>query len=87
MNISAILCHYSCNGILLQESLCAVHQRFSNWLKSAGASFDHLHKQLVALDDWGSSIHSQTEMLRKNPNVFNEFGANLASKLNLMIAK
>jgi galactose-1-phosphate uridylyltransferase len=26
-------------------------------------------------------------MLRKNPNVFNEYGANLASKLNLMIAE
>lgn len=24
---------------------------FQNWLRPAGASFDHLHKQLVALDE------------------------------------
>jgi len=26
---------------------------FQNWLRDAGASFDHLHKQIVALDEWG----------------------------------
>ena len=27
---------------------------FQNWLKPAGASFDHLHKQLVAVDERGA---------------------------------
>ena len=26
---------------------------FQNWLRPAGASFDHLHKQLVAIDEYG----------------------------------
>jgi galactose-1-phosphate uridylyltransferase len=60
---------------------------FQNWLRAAGASFDHLHKQIVALDEWGSSIEQQTRMLREDPNVFNEFGANFAAHHNLVFAE
>jgi galactose-1-phosphate uridylyltransferase len=60
---------------------------FQNWLRAAGASFDHLHKQLVALDEWGSSITNQIKMLREDPNVFNEFGANFAAHHNLVFAE
>jgi len=60
---------------------------FQNWLRPAGASFDHLHKQLVALDEWGSSIDTQIRMLRDDRNVFNEFGANFASHHNLVFAE
>ncbi len=60
---------------------------FQNWLRPAGASFDHLHKQIVALDEWGASIEDQIAMLRSDPNVFNEFGANFAAHHNLVFAE
>jgi galactose-1-phosphate uridylyltransferase len=60
---------------------------FQNWLRPAGASFDHLHKQLVALDEWGSSIETQVRMLRDDANVFNEYGANFAAHHNLVFAE
>ncbi len=60
---------------------------FQNWLKPAGASFDHLHKQLVAIDEWGVSIEREMALLRKNPNIYNEMGANLAIYFNLVIAE
>ncbi len=60
---------------------------FQNWLGPAGASFDHLHKQLVGLDEWGASIRHQVDMLRMDPNVFNEYGANLASMQNFVFAE
>ncbi len=60
---------------------------FQNWLSQAGASFDHLHKQLVGLDDWGASIRHQIEMLRADSNVFNAYGANLAAMHNLIFAE
>lgn len=60
---------------------------FQNWLAPAGASFDHLHKQLVGLDEWGSSIRHQVEMLRQDINVYNQFGANLAAMHNLIFAE
>lgn len=60
---------------------------FQNWLKPAGASFDHLHKQLVALDEWGNTIEEQTDMVRRDPNVFNTYGANFAAMMNLIVAE
>ncbi len=60
---------------------------FQNWLRPAGASFDHLHKQIVALDEWGASIENQIRMLRDDPNVFNQFGANFAAHHNLVFAE
>ncbi len=60
---------------------------FQNWLRAAGASFDHLHKQVVAIDEWGSSIEQQTKMIRDDPNVYNQFGANFAAHHNLVFAE
>lgn len=60
---------------------------FQNWLRNAGASFDHLHKQLVGLDEWGASISRQVNMLKEDPNVFNEYGANFAAMYNLIFAE
>jgi galactose-1-phosphate uridylyltransferase len=60
---------------------------FQNWLKPAGASFDHLHKQLVALDEWGNTVEGQIDMVRKDANVFNAVGANLHAMLNLVFAE
>jgi galactose-1-phosphate uridylyltransferase len=60
---------------------------FQNWLKPAGASFDHLHKQLVGLDEWGNTIEEQTEMVRKDANIFNNYGANLHAMMNLVVAE
>lgn len=60
---------------------------FQNWLRAAGASFDHLHKQLVALDAWGESIDRQIAMIRKDKNVFNSYGPNFAGHHNLIFAE
>lgn len=60
---------------------------FQNWLQAAGASYDHLHKQLVGLDEWGASISRQVKMLKDDPNVFNEYGANFAAMYNLVFAE
>lgn len=60
---------------------------FQNWLKPAGASFDHLHKQLVAIDERG--VHGETEIakLRNNPNMYNEWAVDYAGQRNLIIAE
>lgn len=60
---------------------------FQNWLKPAGASFDHLHKQLVAIDERGVQHENALARLRANPNVFNEDAVNYASYKNLVIAE
>ena len=60
---------------------------FQNWLKPAGASFDHLHKQLVAIDERGVQHEATLAKLRSNANLFNEVATNYASHKNLVIAE
>jgi galactose-1-phosphate uridylyltransferase len=60
---------------------------FQNWLAPAGASINHLHKQLVTIDEWGTSVEREIELVRHNPNLYNECAANFASYQNLVIAE
>ncbi len=60
---------------------------FQNWLRPAGASFDHLHKQIVAIDERGVQHEAALVRLRQNPNIFNEAAVNYASLRNLVIAE
>lgn len=60
---------------------------FQNWLQPAGASFDHLHKQLVGLDEWGTSIQSEMEVVRENPNIYNESIIHFSAHHNLVFAE
>jgi galactose-1-phosphate uridylyltransferase len=60
---------------------------FQNWLAPAGASFNHIHKQLVALDEWGISVQREVELVRQNPNIYNEYAANFASYHNFVFAE
>ena len=60
---------------------------FQNWLSPAGASFDHLHKQLVAIDERGVQADMEISKLRRNLNLYNEWGVNYASYHNLVIAE
>jgi galactose-1-phosphate uridylyltransferase len=77
----------SLRQIMLRNRYVRYISVFQNWLRGAGASFDHLHKQLVGLDEWGASISRQVKMLKDDPNVFNEYGANFAAMYNLVFAE
>lgn len=60
---------------------------FQNWLKSAGASFSHLHKQLVGIDEWGLSVEKEVALLKKEPNIYNEKIVNFAFDQGFVIAQ
>lgn len=60
---------------------------FQNWLAQAGASFNHLHKQLVSLDEWGTSVEREVALAQQNPNIYNEYAANYAGYHNLVFAE
>jgi galactose-1-phosphate uridylyltransferase len=45
---------------------------YQNWLAQAGASFDHLHKQVLGVDTWGAGIHRRMEVLRRFPPFYNQ---------------
>lgn len=78
------------------DSICDIYRNnryaryvavFQNWLKPAGASFDHLHKQLVAIDGRSTSIDRELDLVRGNPNIYNEAAVNFAGYRNLIFAE
>jgi galactose-1-phosphate uridylyltransferase len=60
---------------------------FQNWLRPAGASFDHLHKQLVAIDEWGPLMVRVVDLLRGSPDLFNHAVLDVAARERLVIAE
>ncbi len=59
---------------------------FQNWLRPAGASFDHLHKQLVGIDERGVNAELELARVRQNPNLYNEMGVDYAAYRGLLVA-
>lgn len=59
---------------------------FQNWLKAAGASVDHLHKQLVAIDSYGPQAQREILMLREQPNLYQHEVIDLARREQLVVA-
>ncbi len=60
---------------------------YQNWRKEAGASFDHLHTQIVGLDEWGVSLERELRLAATNQNMYNEFAANFAALNNNVICE
>ncbi|MFT4134926.1 DUF4921 family protein [Microbacterium sp.] len=59
---------------------------FQNWLAPAGASFEHLHKQLVAVDEAGPQVDRELRMLASDRNLYQLAIADLAVAERLVVA-
>lgn len=59
---------------------------FQNWLRPAGASFDHLHKQLVAIDEHGPQVDRELRMLAADHALYQHRIADLAVEQGLIVA-
>lgn len=59
---------------------------FQNWLKPAGASFDHLHKQAVAIDELPVQIDAELERLRLDREIYDGI-INVAATRKLILAQ
>ncbi|PWD52208.1 DUF4921 domain-containing protein [Serinibacter arcticus] len=59
---------------------------FQNWLRSAGATFEHLHKQLVGIDSYGPQTQREIAMLREDPRLYSHAVIDLALTEQLVIA-
>ena len=60
---------------------------FQNWLRPAGASFDHLHKQLVTIDVVPGTIRREQEALDRDPDLYRRDGIEHALDHGLLIAE
>ncbi|MGV1005164.1 MAG: DUF4921 family protein [Candidatus Nanopelagicales bacterium] len=62
----------SLRELLAQTPEAVYAVAFQNWLKPAGASFDHLHKQLVAIDEVGPAARAELDLLARDPLLYQE---------------
>ncbi|MGN6753490.1 MAG: DUF4921 family protein [Intrasporangium sp.] len=60
---------------------------FQNWLSSAGASFDHLHKQLVAIDELSVQTEREAARVREEPELYARWGEGYAAEQGLVVAR
>ncbi|GAA1993793.1 DUF4921 family protein [Microbacterium pumilum] len=59
---------------------------FQNWLRPAGASFEHLHKQLVAIDEHGPQVDHELRLLAGDRGLYQHAIADLAVQHGLIVA-
>ncbi|MEU1972761.1 DUF4921 family protein [Microbacterium sp. NPDC019599] len=59
---------------------------FQNWLRPAGASFEHLHKQLVAIDEHGPQVDHELRLLASDHLLYQHAIADLAVRHGLVVA-
>lgn len=59
---------------------------FQNWLLPAGASFEHLHKQLVAIDEHGPQVDHELRLLASDRALYQRAIADLAVEQGLVVA-
>lgn len=59
---------------------------FQNWLRPAGASFEHLHKQLVAIDEYGPQLDRELRLLASDRLLYQHAIADLAVREGLVVA-
>ncbi|WP_309230120.1 MULTISPECIES: DUF4921 family protein [unclassified Dietzia] len=59
---------------------------FQNWLQPAGASFAHLHKQLVAIDEIPAKTVREVAALESEPDLYDTLGIGLAVSEGLVVA-
>ena len=58
----------------------------SVWLQPAGASFDHLHKQVVAIDEFGVQLEREAEQMVRQPDLYRRWGPEYAATQGLVVA-
>ena len=59
---------------------------FQNWLGAGGASIEHLHKQVVALDEWGPGLKNEVWISRTDKEYYSKLGLGLALEHGLVCA-
>lgn len=60
---------------------------FQNWLRQAGASFDHLHKQLVAIDEQSARMELELARVRADQHFYNRDVVDYAIGQGLVVAE
>ncbi len=60
---------------------------FQNWKAGAGASLEHLHKQVLCLEGWGPSLERAAGLLKDEPGLYNRLVPKFSGDAGLALAE
>jgi galactose-1-phosphate uridylyltransferase len=75
----------ACRDLLLDLAPARHVVLFQNWLGPAGASFEHLHKQAMAVDEWGPAITRAAGLLAQEPGAYQRLAAGFSKAQGLAL--
>ena len=58
---------------------------YTNWLRDAGASFEHLHRQVMGIDRFSDEAERGAHMELKSPNIFDRYVSEIGYDHNYVI--
>ncbi len=75
----------ACRDLLLELAPARHVVLFQNWLGLAGASFEHLHKQAMAVDEWGPAITRAAGLLAVEPGAYQRLAVGFSRRQGLAL--
>lgn len=60
---------------------------FQNWLHAAGASVEHLHRQLVGMDSYGPALEQALQAAQDDPSIYNGSIIDFSIQEGLIVAE
>jgi galactose-1-phosphate uridylyltransferase len=75
----------ACRDLLMDIAPAKHVVLFQNWLGPAGASFEHLHKQAMAVDEWGPAITRAAGLLAQEPGAYQRLAVGFSKAQGLAL--
>ncbi len=60
---------------------------YTNWRRDAGASFEHLHRQVIGVDRLGFQLGNGQKLAAENPMIFQEYATYVAFELGYVLCE
>lgn len=76
---------HAMNDIYQNNSFVRYVCVYTNWLRDAGASFEHLHRQVIGIDLFSPETIHGADLARKNPQVYEDYARFLAYDQDLIL--
>ncbi len=78
---------FSVNDIYKNNPFVTYVCVYTNWGGHGGASFEHLHRQIIGLDRWGHYLKKSANLAQNNPDFFRDYFTHLGEAQNLVICE
>ena len=79
-------CH-AINSIYENNPFVTFVSVYTNWRRDAGASFEHLHRQVIGVDRLGQHLQNGLEWVRREPTIYQNYVNYVAQNLGFFLCE